>query len=220
MQIISFAGRLVYSLPRIALVLLAATSFSFAQEGKSGAGTMPVSSTSSAAALSTADYLLRPSDILQIRVFQEDDLTREVSVSQDYTISLPLVGTIDVRKRSVRQAEEFIRQLYDRDFLVNPQVSLIVLKYAERAVNVIGSVNTPQAVPFPPERGLNLLEAVTRAGGFSRLADKTRVRIIRKDDKGASVTYSINAEKLISGSSDNSWTLQVDDVIEVPERIF
>lgn len=158
--------------------------------------------------------------MLQIRVFQEDDLTREVSVSQDFTISLPLVGTIDVRKRSVRQAEEFIRQLYDRDFLVNPQVSLIVLKYAERAVNVIGSVNTPQAVPFPPERGLNLLEAITRAGGFSRLADKTRVRIIRKDDKGVGVTYTINAEKLISGTSDNSWSLQVDDVIEVPERIF
>jgi polysaccharide biosynthesis/export protein len=207
-------------MPRAALLLLVFTHLAYAQEGKSGTGNMPVSNTSSTTAQSTADYLLRPSDVLQIRVFQEDDLTREVSVSQDFTISLPLVGTIDVRKRSVRQAEEFIRQLYDRDFLVNPQVSLIVLKYAERAVNVIGSVNTPQAVPFPPERGLNLLEAITRAGGFSRLADKTRVRIIRKDDKGVSVTYTINAEKLISGTSDNSWSLQVDDVIEVPERIF
>ncbi len=220
MRIFPICRQLFRFLPRTAFLLFAVTHFALAQEGKTGAGNMPVSSTSSSAAPSTADYLLRPSDVLQIRVFQEDDLTREVSVSQDFTISLPLVGTIDVRKRSVRQAEEFIRQLYDRDFLVNPQVSLIVLKYAERAVNVIGSVNTPQAVPFPPERGLNLLEAITRAGGFSRLADKTRVRIIRKDDKGVGVTYTINAEKLISGTSDNSWSLQVDDVIEVPERIF
>jgi polysaccharide export outer membrane protein len=220
MRIFSSDRTLLRFSSHVAVILLTTSSWSFAQESKSGSGNVPVSSTSTAAESSTADYLLRPSDVLQIRVFQEDDLTREVSVSQDFTISLPLVGTIDVRKRSVRQAEEFIRQLYDRDYLVNPQVSLIVLKYAERAVNVIGSVNTPQAVPFPPERGLNLLEAITRAGGFSRLADKTRVRIIRKDDKGVSVTYTINAEKLISGTSDNSWSLQVDDVIEIPERIF
>ncbi len=168
----------------------------------------------------SADYLLRPSDILQMRVFQEDDLTREISVSGDFTISLPLIGTVDVKNRSVRQTEEMVRQLYDRDFLVNPQVSLIVLKYAERAVNVIGQVNTPRAVEFPAERGLTLLEAIARAGGFTRLAERSKVKLIRKDDKGVPVTYTINAEKLINATSDNTWTLQVDDVIEVPERFL
>jgi polysaccharide biosynthesis/export protein len=170
--------------------------------------------------LSSTDYQLRPSDILQVKVFQEEDLTREISVSQELTISLPLVGTIDVRGKSIRQTEEMIRVLYDRDFLVNPQVTLIVLKYAERAVNVIGSVNSPQAVPFPPERGLTLLEAIARAGGFSRLADQSKVRIIRTDAKGVSNTYVVNAGKLIDSTSGNLWSLQVDDVIQVPERIF
>lgn len=170
-------------------------------------------------AIST-DYVLRPADILQVKVYKEEDLTREVSVSQEYTVSLPLIGNVSVKNRSVRQVEEMIRQLYDRDFLVNPQVTLIVLKYAERAVNVIGSVNSPQAVPFPPERGLTLLEAVARAGGFSRLADRSKVKIIRTDEKGVSTTFTINADKLMESRSANLWALQVDDVIQVEERIF
>lgn len=169
---------------------------------------------------STADYMLRPSDVLMVKVFQEDDLTREVSVSQEYTVSLPLIGTLDLRKRSVRQAEELIRQLYDRDFLVNPQVTVIVIKYAERAVNVIGQVNSPQAVPFPPERGLTLLEAVARAGGFSRLADRSNIKITRTDDKGVSATFTVNADKLLDAKSTNLWSLQVDDVVYVPEKFF
>jgi polysaccharide export outer membrane protein len=166
------------------------------------------------------DYVLRPADILQVKVYKEEDLTREVSVSQEYTVSLPLIGNVSVKDRSVRQIEEMIRQLYDRDFLVNPQVTVIVVKYAERAVNVIGSVNAPQAVPFPPERGLTLLEAIARAGGFSRLADRSKVKIIRTDDKGVSTTFTIDATKLMESRSANLWSLQVDDVIQVEERIF
>lgn len=165
----------------------------------------------------TSDYMLRPADILQIKVFQEEDLTREVSVSREYAVTLPLVGTVDLKNRSVRQAEELIRQLYDRDFLVNPQVTVIVLKYAERAVNVIGMVNSPQAVPFPAERGLTLLEAIARAGGFNRLANRKEVKITRTDDKGVSSTVIINAEKLLDSKSTNLVPLQVDDVIFVPE---
>lgn len=171
-------------------------------------------------AITETDYLLRQGDVLQIKIFQHEDLTRETSVSTEYTISLPLIGTVDLRNRSVRQAEELIRALYDRDYLVNPQVTVFVLRYAERSVNVIGMVNQPQAVPFPPERGLTLMQAISRAGGFNRLADRTRVSLTRKDENGQTNTFRINADKLLNSSSDNSWPLQVDDVIFVPEKIF
>lgn len=206
---------LPHLLPRLTcLALILATGVFPALSAAQTASTPAVPSSS------TTDYMLRPSDILQIKVFQEEDLTREVSVSQEYTVSLPLIGTVDLRKRSVRQAEELIRELYDRDFLVNPQVTVIVLKYAERAVNVIGMVNAPQAVPFPPERGLTLLEAIARAGGFSRLADRGKVSITRTDDKGVSTTFTVNAEKLLDSKSSNLWSLQVDDVVYVPEKFF
>lgn len=193
--------------------MLSIATFARAQSETSTSAGLPASAAS-------ADYKLLPSDYIQIRVFQEEELTREFSVSQDYTISLPLIGTVDVRGRSLRQTEELVRQLYDRDYLVNPQITLVVLRYAERAVNVIGAVNAPQAVPFPPERGLTLIEAIARAGGFSRLANKSAVRIVRTDDKGVNTTYTVNVDRLIDGRSASSWPLQVDDVIEVPERFL
>lgn len=168
-------------------------------------------------ASTAADYILRPSDILQVQIFQEPDITREVSVSLDHKISLPLIGTIDVRGRSARAIEEIVRDLYNRDFYVNPQVSLIVLKYAERTVNVIGAVNAPQAVLFPSEKGLTLLDAIARAGGFNRLAKRTAVSIMRTDTEGVSSTITVDATKLISSQSANLYQLEAGDVIFVPE---
>ena len=211
----------IYRISCCALAILSGVSSVTLKSLAAGEAPAEVASIPQATAkASTSDYLLRPADILQVKVFQEDDLTREVSVSREFELTLPLIGAVNVRNRSVRQVEELIRQLYDRDYLVNPQVSVIVLKYAERAVNVIGSVNSPQAVEFPAERGLTLLEAITRAGGFSRLADKTKVKIIRTDEKGVTSTYTINTEKLMDANTANLWSLQVDDVIQVPEKFF
>jgi polysaccharide export outer membrane protein len=167
-----------------------------------------------------SDYLLQPADLLRVQIFQEDDLTREVRISQEYTISLPLVGAIDLRGRTLVEAQQIIRDLYDRDYLVNPQVNVIVLEYAKRTVNVIGSVNSPGAVPFPQEEGLTLLDAITRAGGFNRFADRRRVRLTRTDAQGATVNYTINADDIIQGNAKETWPLQRDDVIFVPERLL
>lgn len=168
----------------------------------------------------TTDYVLQPLDLLQIRVFQEPTLDRDVRITRDYVITLPLIGTVDLRGHTVREAEAMIRDLYNRDFLVNPQVSITVLEYARRSVNVLGSVTTPGEVQFPPEQGLTLLDAISRAGGFSRLADRRRVKLTRTLADGTTETFIINADELIEGSSQRVWTLQVNDLIYVPERIL
>jgi polysaccharide export outer membrane protein len=197
-----------------AIAIAYSLQIAFAQEAASNV------TASTEVAVGSADYQLRPTDVLQVKVFQEEDLTREVSVSKEFTISLPLIGNVDVRNRSVRQVEELIRDLYNRDFLVNPQVTLIVLRYAERSVNVIGMVNSPQAVPFPNERGLTLLEAIARAGGFNRLADRSKVSITRTDDNGNTTTFTVDAVRMIGGRSDTQIPLQVNDVINVPEKFL
>lgn len=166
------------------------------------------------------DYELQPSDTLRVQVFQEDDLMREVRVSQEYTITLPLIGTVDVRNKTLRQAQDEIRDLYNRDYLVNPQVNIIVLEYSKRTVNVLGSVNTPGAIAFPPEQGMTLLDAIAKAGGFSRLADRKRLKLTRTSPDGKIDNYIINADEIIQGSSAKSWPLMKDDVIFVPERVL
>ena len=167
-----------------------------------------------------SDYILLPSDLVRVQVFQEEDLNREVRISQESTVNLPLIGSVDVSGHTARQAEEKIRALYERDYLVHPQVNLIVVEYVPRNVFVFGSVGSPGVVPFPREQGLTLLDAISRAGSFNRLADKKRVTLKRTYADGKTETFTINAEDLSKGDSTETWPLQPKDVINVPERIL
>lgn len=167
-----------------------------------------------------SNYQLQPGDVIQVRVFQEIDLDRETRVSQDYTIMLPLIGEVSVRNKSPRQVEADVRALYDRDFIVNPQVNISVVQYAPRTVSMVGMFNSPGPVPFPPEEGLRLVDAIARAGGFSRLARPSKMTLTRKMPDGTTQVFPINGDELIRGKLTEDWFLQRDDVVFVPETIY
>lgn len=167
-----------------------------------------------------SDYVLQPSDLIRVQIFQEPDLAREVRITQEHTLNLPLIGNLELRDLTVRQAEELVRGLYDRDFLVNPQVTITVLEYTQRTVQVTGSVNQQGAIPFVPEQKMGLVEAIARAGGHSRLADLKNVRLTRTHPDGRTETFSVNVSELMKGGSGELWLLQKGDVIFVPERIL
>ncbi len=173
-----------------------------------------------AGATAKADYMLQPADLIRVEIFQEEDLKREVRISQEFTVTLPLIDTIDLRGKTARQAESYIRDLYARDFLVKPQVNLFVLEYAPRRVYVAGAVTTPGEVLFQQEQGLNLIAAISRAGSFNRLADQKRVTLKRTLSDGTSETKIINVEELMKGESNETYPLQPGDVINVKERIL
>lgn len=170
-----------------------------------------------------SDYVLQPQDSLRVFIFQHDDLNRQmdsVRVSPEYSISLPLVGTISVRGLTTRQAEGIIRQAFDRDYLVNPQVSVVVVKYAERSVNVLGQVGKPDRVPFPQEKGLTIIEAITLAGGPTRLADLKRVKLTRKQSDSETVVEEIDVSSMMNKGGKDAVQLKTGDVIFVPERVI
>jgi polysaccharide export outer membrane protein len=173
-----------------------------------------------APAAEATDYVMQPSDLIRVLIFQQPDLLREVRITQEYTITLPLIGTIDLRGRTVRQAEEIIRSLYDKDYLVNPQVNLTVLEYTQRTVQVVGAVNQPGAVVFPPEQKMGLIEAIARAGGQSRIADLKRVRLTRTNAEGRAENQIINVDDMMKGNSNEQYLLLKGDVIFVPERLL
>lgn len=166
---------------------------------------------------------MQPLDLLQIRVFQEPEMDREVRMSRESAVFLPLIGRVSLQGKTIREAEEYVRDLYDRDYLVNPQVNLTVLEYARRTVNVLGSVATPGEIEFPREEGLTLLDAISRAGGFTRLADRKKVRLTRQSDsaeEGEAENHIINADDIIDGDSSKQWALETGDLIFVPERFL
>ena len=203
--------------PRLLLVLVA---LAIHLPTRAAAPAEPVGAAVAKTEVPKGNYILQPQDLIRVQVFQEEDLNREVRVSQELTVTLPLIGTVEVRGKTARQVEELVQKLYDRDFLVNPQVNVFVVEYWKRFVKVFGSVGTPGVVVFPPEEGLTLLDAIARAGGLSRLADKKRVILTRVGLDGSPVTTTINVEDLLSRGTGEDVPLQPDDVINVGERIL
>lgn len=166
------------------------------------------------------DYLLVPGDVVHIQVFQEPDLDREVRISHDGEITLPLIGRVVVREYSLQQLEQELRTLYARDYLLNPQINATVVKFQVRSINVLGAVNAPQAVEYPPDKTLTLIDAISRAGGFNRLADRRRVRISRTGRDGQPANRVVDADQLLADSHAVPCPVQPDDVIFVPERVL
>lgn len=168
----------------------------------------------------SGEYVLQPLDLLQIRIFQEPDMDREVRISREDSVTLPLIGRVELKGLTLSEAESELRRLYDRDYLVNPQINVVVMEYSRRTVNVLGSVNGPGEIGFPQEEGLTLLEAISRAGGFTRLAERRKITLTRKLDSGRVETFTIDANEVIEGDSEERWVLQTDDLIYVPERFL
>ena len=184
------------------------------------AAVFPLAAAESNSPSLNVDYVLQPLDLLRVVVFQEPDLERQVRISQEYSINLPLIGSVDLTGKSVRQAEELIRARYDADFLKNPQITITVLEYTQRTVQVLGAVNSPGAIAFTPEQQMTMVEAIARAGGQARIADLRKVRLTRITAEGKTENFTINVDDVMKGSSTEKWPLQKGDVIFVPERIL
>lgn len=193
----------------VGLSFLAATPGRAADGGPTPGPGVPVAS---------ENYVLHPGDLVRVQVFQEPDLDRELRVSQDANIVLPLIGAVSVGGRTVSEVEAEIARRFDADYLVNPQINLTVLQYSERRVNIMGMVNQPGPVVFPPEEKMTLLDAITRAGGFNRLGDRRRVRLTRTGADGQVEQHIINTDDILEGTAENTWALEPGDNIFVPER--
>lgn len=173
-----------------------------------------------AGAISQADYVLQPYDLVHVVVFQEPDLERQVRLSDNSMVTLPLIGAVSLKGMTIGQAQRLIRDLYNRDYLVNPQINLTVIEYAKETVNVLGAVNTPGSIAIPPDQPLTIVDAITRAGGFSRLADRKRVKLTQTSADGRASTIIVNVDDILQSRSSDPVQLHKDDVIFVPERIL
>lgn len=159
-------------------------------------------------------------DLIRLQVHREPDLDRELRVSQDLTIVAPLIGVVDVNGRTVAQVQVLLTELYRQGYLVQPQINLAVIEYAPRTINVLGAVNAPGMFTLTPERNFTFLDAIAKSGGFSRVANRAKVILIRTQPDGKAVNYTIDADQLTAGELNSRWPMQDGDTILVPERLL
>ncbi len=178
----------------------------------------PVMRAGGALASGESDYVLVIGDVVELNVFREPDLTTQATIARDGTVQLPLVREVNLAGLTIRDARELLRGLYDKQFLVNPQVFLNVVRYAQRKFTIMGQVARPGSYELQGGERMDILEAIGLAGGFTRIANRGRVIIQRKEgDKVQAL--KVNAKRMADGK-EMPVEVQPGDVITVTESWF
>lgn len=166
-----------------------------------------------------ANYLLSADDLIDFRVFQESDLDAVVRISGDGKANFPLIGSVKLGGLSIADAVNLLQQRYLDGYLVNPQVSITVRAYAKKRFTVLGQVQKPGSYNVEGSEEITLLQAIGMAGGFTRIADPTKVTVKRRQGGKESVVR-LDAKKMARGDSDTFFIIRPGDVITVAESIF
>jgi len=159
------------------------------------------------------EFILGPGDKIDIIVYRQDDLRRTVQIDTSGKITYPLLGDIQAAGLSIFQLRDKIRDGLSK-YIINPQVSVGVTAVQSQKVIVLGEVKDPGV--FSVETTMNALEAISRAGGFTKDAKQKSILLIRGGlEKPELIT--LNMDKFFN---DNDMTqniyLQNRDIIYVP----
>ncbi len=157
---------------------------------------------------------LAPGDTLQLAVYQEDDLNLPRAViAKDGTISHPLLAAIAVGGLTLEQAQTLIHEILQKDYLVNPRVSLTVLAYAKYRITILKEVVRPDTYEVSRNDTLTLMQAIALAGGPTRLGNMSKVTVQRVVG-GEKKELKLDAET----KEGKAFVIQADDVVEVPPK--
>lgn len=160
------------------------------------------------------DLSLGPSDVFEVRVYGESELTSTYRVSPEGSIDFPLIGRVVVKGMTPVQVSEEIRGRL-ASFVKQPQVSVFVKEINSKKVTVYGQVHHPGSINFV--ESMTISQAVSVAGGLTQMAARDRVRVTRVQG-GKSETIQVNLKDVSEGTA--IYYLQPGDEVFVPERVF
>lgn len=167
-------------------------------------------------ALHKQDYRIGIGDLLEIEVYDEPDLTREARVLTDGKISLPLLGQVTAAGRTVQDLQDNVRDLLAAKYLVSPQVSVFVKEFS--SIFVFGEVKNPGS--FPLTGKMTVFEAITLAGGFTEVANPSKVKVIRTEGD-QQISFEVNISDLTKkGDRKDDRDLHANDRVIVPRSFF
>jgi len=165
-----------------------------------------------------AGYRLGPEDVFNVLVVNEPELTTVARVGRDGFIEMPLVGRIQASGLTVEELTHRIEEALRSGYLANPDVQIILQQYRQDVVHLFGQVGTPG--PFRLTHGDTLLEVISKAGGFTPIAKRKAVRILRKEGDRTRVIV-VNVRRILDeGRLEEDVPLMPGDVVIVPERFF
>jgi len=168
---------------------------------------------------SPGEYRVGIGDILHITVFQHDEMSGDFQVSENGTISYPLLGVVDVHGKTIDTISRDIETALEKDYFVDVQLSIEVKEYHSRPVTVLGEVMRPGTYFLSGET--TLVDIIATAGGLSSSAGpeiEVRRRSVQPgEDQGVEV-MSFSTEKVMSGEMGRDFQIRAGDVISVSAK--
>ncbi len=171
-------------------------------------------------AANSDNYKLSTGDTIGMTILQEPDMQVKARIAKDGSVQFPLIGHIEVAGNNLQELQTSLFELYNRDYFVNPQISLTILDYRERRVRVRGRVGRPGFVVIPPEEEFTLLDAIAAAGDISSGGNERKVELHRIGDNGQEQVRVFDLSKSIGNNESAKIVLKVDDIVLVPEKLF
>lgn len=163
-----------------------------------------------------SDYLISDGDLLEVKVYEDEELNKNARVGSQGTVTLPLVGAIQVRGLTTSEAEKQIQHAYAQGYLKDPHVSIFVKEQRGSQITLVGEVQKPGTYDYFGRK--RLLDALAIGGGLTEKAGKT-VQVRRNsDDPSRPTSFVIDLDQLANkGIGELNIAIEGGDVIYVPQ---
>jgi polysaccharide export outer membrane protein len=159
-------------------------------------------------------YRVNPGDVIEINVWKEEGMLQDVVVRPDGGISFPLAGDVKVGNLTFSEIEKAI-SLKLRQYLADPVVTVAAKQLAGNKIYVIGQVKNPGE--FPLNRYVDVMQALSMAGGMTPFAAVNDIIILRRDASGKQLAIEFEYGELEDGDElEQNVVMQAGDVVVVP----
>lgn len=186
-------------------------------------GAVPDSSTNKS-------YVISVNDLIRFEVYKEPDLTTETRVDQDGTVSLPLVKTVMVGGRSISEARDTVRLLYERDFLVAAHVNIVLVQSSKTnkepvivkpklRFTILGQVKKPGNHEIQEGEKVSIVQAIAIAEGFTGVANQKSVTVLRTVN-GKTEKFELDVKQMMNDSKAKPFEIKPGDMIDVRQTVF
>lgn len=165
------------------------------------------------------EYTVGVGDVLEIRILKPDDLKNESTVTPSGEVSVPYLGSINVKGKTITQIQRTIQNNLASGYLKYPVVVVSLLQSHSRNFTISGEVIRPGTYPLGEDT--TVLKAVSIAGGFTRFGSKSSVKVLRpRKDKPGYYNIKVDLKEALNGNAQADIVIQAGDIIVISEGLF
>jgi len=167
----------------------------------------------------TQVYTIGVGDILEIAIIQPDKMTSRVAVSPGGDISVPYIGSVYVKGRTISSAQTLIQQKLSSGYLKYPVVTLSLVESRSKTFTISGEIIKPGN--YPILENMTVLKAISIAGGFTKFGSSSRVKILRpRKDRPGYMSIKVDLNAVLDGDAKADIVIESGDIIVISEGVF